>query len=160
MLKHGIRRVPSTGVAARPARAVHPARILAAGPGTRWESPRFLPRDHDDTYGEAFGAVFAADEMEIFQSAPRAPRRTAHGGRRIGSIRRELLEHVLLRGEAHARQVRAAYRRHHTARRPPRPRRRPPPGPVRQPATVHAPGTRRSLRPRVLGVVNEYRSAA
>ncbi|MEV0695205.1 integrase [Streptomyces sp. NPDC050388] len=97
--------MPSTGGTAHPARAVHPARILAADPGTRWQSLRFLSRDRDDTDGEAFDAVVAADETEILQSAPRVPRRNAHGGRTTGSIRRAALEPVLIRGEAHARQV-------------------------------------------------------
>ncbi|MFD0213976.1 hypothetical protein ACFVH9_34040 [Streptomyces hirsutus] len=42
----------------------------------------------------------------------------AHGERIIGSIRRKALDHVLIRGEAHARQVLAPYQKHHTAHRP------------------------------------------
>ncbi|PWI05435.1 hypothetical protein DIZ27_39255 [Streptomyces sp. NWU339] len=64
-------------------------------------------------------------------------------------------------GEAHARQVRVTYTKHHTAHRPPQARRRLPPDSVHQPATVHDLDTRRLLRTRVLGgVINEYHYAA
>jgi putative transposase len=72
------------------------------------ESLRFLPRDRDDKYSEAFNAVFEAEDMDVIKSAPRAPRMNAHCERIIGSIRREALDHVLIMGEAHARQVLAA----------------------------------------------------
>jgi transposase InsO family protein len=162
-LEHGTRRLRITGVIAHPTQAwaVQQARNLAADLGTRLESPRFLPRDRDDKYGEAFDAVFAAEEMEILKSAPRAPRMNAHCERIIGSIRREALDHVLIMGEAHARQVLATYKKHYNAHRPHRARRQLPPDSVQQPATVHDFDTRGLLRTRVLGgVINEYRYAA
>ncbi|MFI9781773.1 integrase core domain-containing protein [Streptomyces sp. NPDC051956] len=53
--------------------------------------------------------------MEILMSAPRAPRMNAHCERVIGSIRREVLDHVLIMNEAHARQVLATYERRRPA---------------------------------------------
>ncbi|WP_258308856.1 hypothetical protein [Streptomyces sp. NWU339] len=76
---------------------------------------RFLVGDRDGTYGAACDAVFAAGELEVLLSAPRAPRLNAHGERILGSLRREALHRVLIVNEAHARHVRAARPRHDTA---------------------------------------------
>ncbi|MFI6449314.1 integrase core domain-containing protein [Kitasatospora sp. NPDC050543] len=132
---HLDRRLHITGVTAHPTRdwAVQQARDFAADLGVRVEAPRFLLRDRDDKYGEAFDAVFQADDMEILKSAPRAPRMNAHCERIIGSIRREALDHVLITGEAHARQVLADYQRHYNEHRPHRARGQLPPGEDQQP---------------------------
>ncbi|WP_252991183.1 transposase [Streptomyces viridosporus] len=46
----------------------------------------------------------------------------AHCGRSVGGIRREMLDHVLIVGGAHARHVLAARQRHCNAHRPHRSR--------------------------------------
>ncbi|MFJ8958995.1 integrase core domain-containing protein [Lentzea sp. NPDC102401] len=97
---------------------VQQARNLAADLGTRTESLRFLLRDRDSKYGEAFDAVFEAEELHVLKSAPQVPRMNAHCERIIGSIRREVLDHILIMGEAHARQVLAAYQMHYNEHRP------------------------------------------
>jgi transposase len=114
-LEHATRRLHITGVTAHPTRdwAVQQARNLTADLGTRIESLRFLLRDRDDKYGAAFDAIFEAEDAEVLKSAPQAPRMNAHCERVIGSIRREALDHVLITGEAHARQIPAAYQRHY-----------------------------------------------
>ncbi|WP_053715418.1 integrase core domain-containing protein [Saccharothrix sp. NRRL B-16348] len=73
------------------------------------ESVRFLLRDRDDKYSHAFDAVFQGDDLHIIKSAPQAPRVNAHCERVIGTLRRELLDHILIIGEAHARQVLTTY---------------------------------------------------
>jgi transposase InsO family protein len=159
-LEHGSRCLHITEVTAHPTRdwAVQQARNLAADLGTRMESLRFLLRDRDDKYGEAFDAVFEAEELEVIKSAPRM---NAHCERIIGSIRREALDHVLIMGEAHARQVLAAYQRHYNEHRPHRARNQLPPDAHQQTAIVHDLEGRRLLCTRVLGgIVNEYRYAA
>jgi putative transposase len=60
-------------------------------------------------YGQSFDAAFEAEDVDVIKSAPRAPRMNAHCERVIGSIRREALDHILITGEAHARQVLAAW---------------------------------------------------
>ncbi|WP_329791974.1 integrase core domain-containing protein [Lentzea sp. DG1S-22] len=85
------------------------------------ESLRFLLRDRDDKYGEVFDTVFEAEELRVIKSAPQAPRMNAHCERIIGTIRREVLDHILITGEAHARQVLATYEIHYNKHRPPRP---------------------------------------
>jgi putative transposase len=162
-LEHGTRRLHITGVTARPTRewVVQQARNLAADLGVRMKSLRFLLRDRDGKYGEAFDAVFQAEELDVIKSAPQAPRMNAHCERIIGSIRREALDHVLIMNEAHARQVLAAYRLHHNEHRPHQARNQLPPDAHEQPATVHDLDTRRLLRTRILGgLINEYRYTA
>jgi transposase len=111
-LEHGARRLRITGVTARPTRewTVRQARNLAADLGIRMEFLRFLLRDRDGKYGEAFDAVFEAEELDVIKSAPRAPWMNARCERVIGSLRRAVLDHILVMGEAHARQVLAPTR--------------------------------------------------
>jgi putative transposase len=64
-LEHSTRRLHITGVTTLPTRdwAVQQARNLTADLGIRIDSLRFLLRDRDGKYGEAFDAVFQAEEM-------------------------------------------------------------------------------------------------
>ncbi|GAA3378538.1 hypothetical protein GCM10020367_58440 [Streptomyces sannanensis] len=161
-LEHGSRRLHITGVTANPTRdwTVQQARNLAADLGLRTDSLRFLLRDRDGKYGEAFDAVFEAEELHVIKSAPRAPRMNAHCERVIGSIRREVLDHVLVMGEAHARQVLAAYQSHYNEHRPHQARSQLPPDAQERPAAMDI-DTHRPLRIRILGgLINEYRFAA
>ncbi|WP_342775445.1 integrase core domain-containing protein [Streptomyces tateyamensis] len=123
-LEHGTRRLHIAGVTARPTRewAVQQARNVATDLGMRIDSLRFLLRDRDAKYGPSFDAVFEADDMNVIKSAPRAPRMIAHCERVIGSIRREVLDHVLIMNEAYARLVLDAYQRHYNEHRPHRAR--------------------------------------
>jgi putative transposase len=162
-LEHGTRRLHITGVTARPTHdwAVQQARHLTADLGIRIESLRFLLRDRDGKYGEAFDAVFEAEEMEIVKSAPQALRMNAHCERIIGSIRREALDHLLILNEAHARHVLAAYEQHYNEHRPHQARNQLPPDAHKEPAAAHALSTSKVLRTRILGgLINEYRYAA
>ncbi|MEU6523637.1 integrase core domain-containing protein [Streptomyces sp. NPDC046924] len=138
------------------------ARNLAADLGMRMESLRFLLRERDGTYGAAFDTVFETEELEVILSAPRVPRMNSHCERIIGSIRREMLDHVLIVNEAHARHVLAAYQRHYNAHRPHQCRQQLPPDAKERPdATVHDLNARRVLRTRILGsVISEYRYIA
>ncbi|MFF3466944.1 integrase core domain-containing protein [Streptomyces sp. NPDC002619] len=161
--EHGTRRLRIAGVTAHPTRdwTVQQARNLAVDMGIRMESLRFLLRDRDGKYGEAFDGVFQAEDMEIFKSAPRAPWMNAHCERIIGSMRREVLDHVLVANEAHARKVLAAYERHRNEHRPHQARHQLPPEAHEQPATGHDLDTRKVLRTRILGgLINEYRYTA
>ncbi|MET7906207.1 integrase core domain-containing protein [Streptomyces sp. NPDC005355] len=162
-LEHGTRRLRITGVTAHPTRdwAVQQARNLTSDLGIRMESLRFLLRDRDGKYGEAFDAVFQSEEMEILNSAPQAPRMNAHCERIIGSIRREALDHVLIMDDAHARRVLAVYERHYNEHRPHQARNQRPPDAHKQPAAAHDLHTHRVERTRILGgLINEYRYAA
>jgi len=162
-LEHGTRRLHITGVTTHPTQAwaVQQARNLAADLGTRMESLRFLLRDRDGKYSEAFDAVFEADDLRVIKSAPRTPRMNAHCERIIDSIRREVLDHTLIVGEAHARQILTAYQGHYNKHRPHQARNQLPPEAQEQPAAVHGIETRRLQRTQLLGgLINEYSYAA
>ncbi|MFF3468847.1 integrase core domain-containing protein [Streptomyces sp. NPDC002619] len=162
--EHGTRRLHISGVTTRPTRewAVQQARNLTTELGTRIESPRFLLRDRDGKYGVAFDAAFEADGLEVILSAPRAPRMNARCEKIIGSIRREILDHVLILDEAHVRRVLAEYERHYNTHRPHQGRHQLPPDAREQPdAMTHDCDPRSVLRTRLLGgLINEYRYTA
>ncbi|MFC9627202.1 integrase core domain-containing protein [Streptomyces sp. NPDC056930] len=136
-------------------------RNIAADLGERRAGPRFLLRDRDSKYTDAFDAVFTAEDTQVLLSAPRAPRMNAHCERVIDTIRREAPDHVLILGEKHARKVLTDYQDHYNAHRPHQSRQQLPPSTTEQPATVHDLDDRSLLRTRVLGgIINEYQYAA
>ncbi|AEM85846.1 competence protein CoiA family protein [Streptomyces violaceusniger] len=162
-LEHHTRRLHIGGVTAHPTAAwtTQQARNLGTDLGIRMDSLRFLIRDHDSKYTDAFDAVFQAEDIEIIKTPVRAPKANAHCERVIGTLRREALDHILILDEAHARQVLATYQRHYNAHRPHRARHQLPPQAHQQPPPDLKPTSRRVLRTRILGsVINEYRYAA
>ncbi|CAL9327841.1 hypothetical protein SUDANB15_00007 [Streptomyces sp. enrichment culture] len=163
-LEHGTRRLHLTGVTAQPTGqwAVQQARNLAADFGTRMESLRFMLRDRDTKYTEAFDAVFQSEDVDVLLSAPRAPRMNAHCERVIGTIRREALDHVLIVNEAHARRVLGRYQDHYNGHRPHQALDQLPPDVSEEPTAEHQHGhPGKLLRTRILGgAINEYRYAA
>jgi transposase InsO family protein len=73
------------------------------------QAPRYLIRDRDASYGHAVTRRCAAMGIRDRPTAPRSPWQNGHAERLIGSIRRECLDHVVIRGEAHLRRVLATY---------------------------------------------------
>ncbi|MBP2477741.1 transposase InsO family protein [Crossiella equi] len=162
-LEHGTRRLRITGVTAHPTQewTTQQARNLTTDLGHRMAPLRFLLRDRDGKYSQMFDVVFHADDLRISKSAPQAPRMNAHCERAIGTLRRELLDHILITGESHARHVLKTYEDHHNRHRPHQARDQLPPEAQQHPTAAHDPGTLRVLRTRILGgLVNEYRHAA
>ncbi|MEU5613730.1 integrase core domain-containing protein [Streptomyces sparsogenes] len=115
-----------------------------------WTLP-FLIRDGDSKYADAFDAVFQAGDIEVIKTPARAPKASAHCERVIGILRREVLDHMLILGEGHARQVLAVYQRHYNAHRPHRARRQLPPQAHGQPPPALIPASCKVLRTRLLG---------
>jgi transposase InsO family protein len=75
-----------------------------------WDSaPTNLIRDRDASYGHAVTKRLAAMGIRDHPIAPRSPWQNGHAERLIGSIRRECLDHIVIFGEAHLRQVLNAY---------------------------------------------------
>jgi putative transposase len=73
--------------------------------GARATSVKFLIRDRAGQFTGSFDAVFTAEGIRILASPPRAPRANAICERMIGTLRRELLDRVLIVNEHHLRQV-------------------------------------------------------
>jgi transposase InsO family protein len=72
----------------------------------------FLLRDRDSRFTAAFDAVFAAEGIRILTSPPQAPRANAICERMISTLRRELLDQVLILNERHLRRTLATYLHH------------------------------------------------
>jgi transposase InsO family protein len=73
------------------------------------QAPRYLIRDRDGVYGIVFRRRLRAMGIRDRPIAPRSPWQNGHVERLIGSIRRECLDHLVVRGEAHLRRVLADY---------------------------------------------------
>ena len=74
-----------------------------------WDTtPRFLLRDRDASYGQTFRDRVAAMGIEEVVTAPRSPWQNPFV-ERIGSIRRECLNHVIIFDERHLRGVLSSY---------------------------------------------------
>lgn len=59
-------------------------------------SIKFLVRDRDAKFSAAFDAVFAADGIRILLTPPQAPRANSIAERWVGTLRRELLDRILI----------------------------------------------------------------
>jgi len=119
-VEHGSRRAHLVGVSAHPTGewTAQAARNLMMDLGDRVTSIKFLLRDRDSRFTRAFDAVFAADNIQSLTSPPRAPRANAICERMIGTLRRELLDKILVVNEHHLRRILTVYLHHFNTARP------------------------------------------
>jgi putative transposase len=96
---HGTRRM-YPGVTAYPTGdwTVQQARNLALTLGERFEDIGFLIRDRGPNFTASFDVVFQAAGTRILRTAVQAPRMNAICERLVGTLRRELLDRVLILG--------------------------------------------------------------
>src|SRR5246127_3121750 len=73
-------------------------------------TPQYLVRDHDSVYGAIFIRRLRAMGIRDRPIAPRSPWQNGHAERLIGSLRRECLDHVIVLGERHLRQLLLLYK--------------------------------------------------
>jgi putative transposase len=120
---------------------------------------QFFRRDRDAKFTTALDAVFAAIDIRIIQTPMRAPRANAIAERFVGTIRRELLDRILIINQRHATGVLRRYEHHYNDHRPHRARGQAAPlRPLPQRATSQTSGIRR--RDRLDGLLHEYRHVA
>ncbi len=108
------------GVTASPAGewTVQQARNLARSLGGRFGDIKFLIRDRRPDFTRSFDAVLQAAGASILRSAVRAPRMNATCERLAGTLRRELLDRMLILGERHLHAVLAEYQVYYNTARP------------------------------------------
>jgi putative transposase len=97
---------------------VQQAGNLALTLGERFADIKFVIRDRGSNFTASFDAVFQATGTRILRTAVRAPRMNAICERLVGTLRRELLDRVLILGEGHLRAVLAEYQVHYNTARP------------------------------------------
>jgi putative transposase len=103
VLAHDRRRILSINVTSSPSAAWTANQIVQAFP---WESaPRYLLRDRDSIYGDRFRHRVRNLGIKEVIIARRSPWQNPYAERVIGTLRRELLDHVIVMNQRHLRQL-------------------------------------------------------
>jgi transposase InsO family protein len=111
VLAHDRRRIIHFNVTQHPTAGWAAQQIIEAFPEDG--APRFMVRDRDGIYGEAFRSRVEGMNIEEICIAPRSPWQNCFVERMIGSIRRECLNHVIVLNENHLRRLLKDYFRYY-----------------------------------------------
>jgi putative transposase len=155
------RRVHVLGVTTSPTGrwATQQARNLLMNLADRIGRYKFVVRDRDAKFTDAFDAVFASEGMRILRTPVRAPRANAYAERWVGTVRRELLDRMLIMGRRHLETALSGYVAHYNEHRPHRSLGQAPPlGAVASPAPAAI--VRVARRDRLGGLIHEYAHVA
>ncbi len=114
------RRVQLAGVTAHPTGAwvAQQARNLLATLDDDATAVRFLIRDRDSKFTQAFDDIWRAVGAEVIRTPIQAPNANAVAERWVGTVRRECLDHLLITGRRHLHRVLGIYARHDNRHRP------------------------------------------
>jgi transposase len=119
-IEHGTRMLHLAGVTANPTGpwVRQQARNLAMELNSRMDSLRFLVRDRDTQFVAGFDEVFRSGGIRIIKTPPRAPGANAICERVVGTLRREVLDQVLIFNEQHLSKILTEYVEHYDDHRP------------------------------------------
>ncbi len=155
ILRHDRRRVVHFAATSTPTAAWVTRQLREAFPYE--EAPRYLIRDRDGIYGEEVQRCIRSMGIEEVVTAPRSPWQNPFVERLIGTLRRELLDHVIVLNERHLRRLVTAYFEYYHRSRPHRSLDQNAP----QPRAVEPPSSGRVIAvPQVGGLHHCYRRAA
>src|SRR2546428_2014759 len=117
ILSHDRRRIVHFNVTAHPTAEWTAQQIREVFPGDGTE-PRYLLRDRDSAYGDAFRRSVRAIGIREILTAPQSPWQNPYAERVIGSIRRKCLDHLIVLGEQHLRSILKSYVNYYNVSRP------------------------------------------
>lgn len=103
IIGHGRRRIHHVAITSHPTAQWASQQIREAFPFET--APRFLHRDRDGVYGKELVTTLKAMGIQDVPSAPSSPWQNPYCERVIGTLRRELLDHVIVLNEGHARAL-------------------------------------------------------
>lgn len=107
VMAHERRKLLHIGVTAHPTAQWTARQLTEAFP---WdETPNTLIRDNDAIYGAVYKNKLRTMGIRDRPTALKSPWQNGYAERLIGSIRRECLDHVIIRDENHLRRVLKAY---------------------------------------------------
>jgi putative transposase len=161
VVEHATRRVHLLGITANPSGAwvAQQARNFLMNLGDHVANSNFLIRDRDSKFTGGFDAVFASEGVRILLTPVPAPRANAIAERWIGTVRRELLDRILIFNRRHLEHVLNEYVAHFNHHRPHRALHQS--APLRSlPAPVAQPDPHLQRRDRLGGLIHEYAQAA
>ena len=107
VLSHQRRRIVYFNVAEHPTAHWVAQQVVEAFPDDT--APRWLVRDRESIYGDAFRRRVASMGIAEVICSPASPWQNPYAERVIGSIRRKCLDHVIVLGEGHLRRLLSAY---------------------------------------------------
>ena len=107
VLRHSRRRVVHFNITTNPTAQWTAQQVVEAFPFD--QSPRFLLRDRDGTYGKLFQDRIERMGIEEVLIAPRAPWQNPYAERIIRSIRRDCLDHIIILNEDHLHRILSEY---------------------------------------------------
>jgi transposase InsO family protein len=161
VVEHATRRVYLLGITANPngAWVAQQARNFLMDLGERAATFTSLIRDRDTKFTDVFDAVFASEGIRILRTPVRAPRANAIAERWIGTVRRELLDQMLIVNRRHLTHVLTEYVAHFNHHRPHRALHQA--APLRPlPPPESQPNLRLQRRDRLRGLIHEYAQVA
>lgn len=119
-IEHATRRVHFAGCTAHPDKIwrSQQARQLTWTLEDDKSDMRFLIRDNDTKFAQAFDAIFEAAAIEIVKTPFYAPNTNAIVERWVRTVREECLNKIIILNEVHLRRVLKEYTQYYNTRRP------------------------------------------